>query len=80
MTHLRHWLCTAALVLPARAQQPEHMRRLGVIVNFAADDPETHWRSLSIALSFGSVRLTGRTAGILTFENAIEMRRAVAFA
>ena len=30
----------AAWPLAARAQQPERMRRIGVLMNFAADDPE----------------------------------------
>src|SRR5262249_3140848 len=36
----------AAWPLAARAQQPgERMRRIGVLMNQAADDPETHERS-----------------------------------
>jgi putative ABC transport system substrate-binding protein len=31
---------TVALPLTARAQQPEQMRRIGVLMNVAADDPE----------------------------------------
>src|SRR5262245_64010007 len=36
----------AAVVLPlaARAQQPERMRRIGVFMNLAADDPESQRR------------------------------------
>ena len=30
----------AALPLAARAQQPERMRRVGVLLPFTADDPE----------------------------------------
>jgi putative ABC transport system substrate-binding protein len=30
----------AAWPLAARAQQPERMRRIGVLMNLAADDPE----------------------------------------
>ena len=30
----------AAMPLAARAQQPERVRRIGVLMNFAADDPE----------------------------------------
>ena len=32
---------TVGLPLPARAQQPERMRRVGVLLSFAADDPES---------------------------------------
>ena len=32
---------TVAWPLPARAQQPERMRRIGVLFNLAADDPES---------------------------------------
>jgi putative tryptophan/tyrosine transport system substrate-binding protein len=35
----------AARPLAARAQQGERMRRIGVLMNQAADDPETHGRS-----------------------------------
>ena len=31
----------AAWPLAARAQQPERMRRIGVLMNLAADDPES---------------------------------------
>src|SRR5215217_1430681 len=34
----------AAWPLIARAQQPERMRRIGVLMNLAADDPESHAR------------------------------------
>ena len=34
----------AALPLTARAQQPERMRRIGVLTNLAADDPEAQTR------------------------------------
>jgi putative ABC transport system substrate-binding protein len=32
----------AAWPLAARAQQPERTRRIGVLINLAADDPEGH--------------------------------------
>jgi ABC-type uncharacterized transport system substrate-binding protein len=35
----------AAWPLAARAQQPEQMRRIGVLMNFAADDPEAQFRN-----------------------------------
>jgi putative ABC transport system substrate-binding protein len=34
----------AACPLSARAQQPERMRRIGVLMSTAADDPETQLR------------------------------------
>jgi putative ABC transport system substrate-binding protein len=34
----------AAWPLTARAQQPERIRRIGVLSGFAADDPEGHAR------------------------------------
>ena len=39
----------AAWPLAARAQQPERMRRIGVLMNFAADDPEGQARLLAFA-------------------------------
>ena len=33
-----------ALLLPARAQQPERVRRIGVLMKIAADDPEAQAR------------------------------------
>src|SRR5262245_5112243 len=35
--------------LTARAQQPERMRRIGVLINLAADDPEGHARITAFA-------------------------------
>ena len=35
---------TAAWPLAARAQQPERMRRIGVLMNLAKDDPESKSR------------------------------------
>jgi hypothetical protein len=37
----------AAAPLAARAQQPERMRRIGVLMNLAADDPESPARITS---------------------------------
>jgi putative ABC transport system substrate-binding protein len=34
----------AAWPLAARAQQPQRMRRIGVLMNLAADDPESQAR------------------------------------
>src|SRR5262245_21210275 len=39
----------AAWPLAARAQQPERMRRIGVLMNFAADDPPGQSRPLAFA-------------------------------
>jgi len=41
----------AALAWPltARAQQPERVRRIGVLINLAADDPEGHARITAFA-------------------------------
>ena len=39
----------AAWPLAARAQQPERMRRIGVLINLAADDPEGHARITAFA-------------------------------
>jgi putative tryptophan/tyrosine transport system substrate-binding protein len=38
---------TAAMPLLARAQQPERMRRIGVLFSTAADDPESSARTAS---------------------------------
>jgi putative tryptophan/tyrosine transport system substrate-binding protein len=35
--------------LTARAQQGDHMRRIGVLMNFAADDPESSARVTALA-------------------------------
>jgi hypothetical protein len=35
---------TAAWPIAARAQQPERMRRIGLLINLAADDPESQAR------------------------------------
>jgi putative tryptophan/tyrosine transport system substrate-binding protein len=37
----------AAWPLAARAQQPERMRRIGVLMNVAADDPEAQARKVA---------------------------------
>ena len=39
----------AAWPLTARAQQPERMRRIGVLMNLAADDPEAPARLMAFA-------------------------------
>ena len=38
----------AACPLAARAQQAERMRRIGVLMNFAEDDPDTKQRLISL--------------------------------
>ena len=40
----------AAWPLAARAQQPERMRRIGVLMNLTADDPEASARVTAFAL------------------------------
>src|SRR5437764_5082337 len=40
---------TVAWPLAARAQQPERMRRIGVLMNLAADDPEAPARVAAFA-------------------------------
>jgi putative tryptophan/tyrosine transport system substrate-binding protein len=39
----------AAWPLAARAQQPERVRRIGVLTNFASDDPAEQSRVLAFA-------------------------------
>src|SRR5262249_2425498 len=39
----------AAWPLAARAQQPERMRRIGVLMNLGADDPEASLRMTALA-------------------------------
>src|SRR6266446_1537640 len=46
--------------LVARAQQPERMRRIGVFMNYAADDPEGQTRLLAFAQALAQ---SGWTAG-----------------
>jgi len=50
----------AARPLTARAQQPECKRRIGVLMNFAADDPAATAR---IAAFVGELRQRGWTNG-----------------
>jgi putative ABC transport system substrate-binding protein len=50
----------AASPLAARAQQPEKMRRIGVLMNLASDDPETQTR---IAVFLQGLRQLGWTDG-----------------
>jgi putative ABC transport system substrate-binding protein len=42
---------SAAWPLVARAQQPERMRRIGVLINLARDDPEVAARLLAFRSS-----------------------------
>jgi ABC-type sugar transport system substrate-binding protein len=51
---------TAAWPLAARAQQPERMRRIGVLMSTAADDPESQAR---IAAFQQALQQFGRTIG-----------------
>jgi putative ABC transport system substrate-binding protein len=51
--------------LTAQAQQPERMRRIGVLINFAADDPEGQARLLAFAQALAQSGWTdGRNARI----------------
>ena len=52
--------CAAAWPLAARAQQPERMRRIGVLMNIAADDPEGQAR---IAAFLQALQQLGWTVG-----------------
>jgi len=55
----------AAWPVAARAQQPERMRRIGVLMNFAADDPEGQARLLAFAQALAQSGWTdGRNARI----------------
>jgi putative ABC transport system substrate-binding protein len=56
---------TAASPIAAHAQQPERMRRIGVLMNFAADDPEGQARLLAFAQALAQSGWTdGRNARI----------------
>jgi putative ABC transport system substrate-binding protein len=50
--------------LAARAQQPERMRRIGVLMNVAADDPEAEARSASFMRGLRELGWTGGTLQI----------------
>jgi putative ABC transport system substrate-binding protein len=55
----------AAWPLAARAQQPERMRRVGVLIPLAADDPESPARVTAVAqgaAAIGHPRLLSRDA------------------
>jgi ABC-type uncharacterized transport system substrate-binding protein len=55
----------AAWPLAARAQQPERVRRIGVLVGFAADDPAAQRRVLAFAQALAQLGWTdGRNARI----------------
>jgi len=55
----------AALPLAAHAQQGERMRRIGVLMTFAADDPTGHTRILRFAQALGQFGWTdGRNVRI----------------
>jgi putative ABC transport system substrate-binding protein len=51
--------------LAARAQQPERVRRIGVLMNFPADDPESQARVGAIAQGLSELGWTlGRNVRI----------------
>ena len=55
----------AAWPLAARAQQPERMRRIGVLMNMAADDPTGQTRLLAFAQALAQAGWTdGRNVRI----------------
>src|SRR5262244_4332009 len=55
----------AAWPLAARAQQPERMRRIGVLMNMAADDPTGQTRLLAFAQALAQADWTdGRNVRI----------------
>src|SRR6478609_5789081 len=55
----------AAWPLSARAQQPERMRRIGVLMNMAADDPTGQTRLLAFAQALAQAGWTdGRNVRI----------------
>jgi len=57
--------CVAAWSLAARAQQPERMRRIGVLSPFAADDPESMARVAAFLQGLGELGWTvGRNVRI----------------
>jgi putative tryptophan/tyrosine transport system substrate-binding protein len=47
----------AAWPLAARAQQPERMRRIGIMMNSAADDPEPQGHIAALAARAPATRL-----------------------
>jgi putative ABC transport system substrate-binding protein len=57
----------AAWPLAAHAQQPERMRRIGVLMNFAADDPEGQARLLAFAQALAQSGWTTVAMLALTF-------------
>ena len=55
----------AAWPLAARAQQPARMRRIGVLMNLTADDPESHARNAAFLQALQQLGWTvGRNIGI----------------
>jgi putative ABC transport system substrate-binding protein len=60
----------AAWPVAARAQQGERMRRVGVLMNFAADDPESYRGAV---LEMSEVEAAARTIGLDTIR--LEIRR-----
>ena len=59
----------AAWPLAARAQQRERMRRIGVLMNFPADDPEGQARKIARSgwtSAFGGKTVLQRTSALMT--------------
>jgi ABC-type uncharacterized transport system substrate-binding protein len=53
--HYAAWRCGGSVPLTARAQQPERMRRIGVLLNITADDPESQARLAAFAQGLQSL-------------------------
>ena len=54
----------AAWPLTARAQQGERMRRIGVLINLATDDPEGHARIIAFAQGLQEAGWTNDERGL----------------
>src|SRR5262245_13087463 len=62
--------------LAVRAQKPERMRRIGVLINLAADDPESSARYAAFLQALGELGWTvGRNVRIDTRWGAGEVER-----
>src|SRR5262245_65534949 len=66
----------AAWPLTARAQQPERMRRIGVLMNIAADDPEAQARMTAFVQELGQLGwIAGRNVKIDSLWSAADNER-----
>jgi hypothetical protein len=64
---------TVAWPLPTRAQQGGRMRRIGVLMNIAADDPEAQARMTAFVQELGQL---GWIAGVLDIAGVAHIDRA----